>query len=63
MAKAKTATPEPPEVDLATYTVIEPLRHDGVDYAPGDTIDLDAVAAAPLKAAGVIEPGVIEPAA
>lgn len=55
MAKAKT-TAETPEVDLATYTVVEPLRHDGVDYAPGALIALDAATAENLKAAGIIEP-------
>ena len=39
---------------MATYTTLEPIRHDGVDYAPGAPIDLDAKAAAPLMAAGAI---------
>lgn len=24
-----------------TYIVVSPLNHDGKDYAPGDTVDLD----------------------
>lgn len=36
------------------YTVIDPIRHDGVDYAPGASIDLDAKAAARLLAVGAI---------
>ena len=37
-----------------TYTIIDPVRHDGVDYAPGASIELDTQAAGPLLAAGAI---------
>ena len=37
-----------------TYTALDPIRHDGVDYAPGASIDLDDEAAGPLLAAGAI---------
>jgi len=36
------------------YLVTDPVRHDGVDYAPGASIDLDAKAAARLLAVGAI---------
>ncbi len=36
------------------YTVIDPVRHDGVDYAPGAPIELNAKAAEPLLAGGAI---------
>ena len=39
---------------MATYTTLDPIRHDGVDYAPGAPIGLDAKAAGPLLAAGAI---------
>ena len=39
---------------MATYTAIDPIRHDGADYAPGAPIDLDAKAAGPLLAVGAI---------
>ncbi len=38
-----------------TYFAIDPIRHDGVDYAPGASIDLDAKAAKQLLAVGAIE--------
>lgn len=37
-----------------TYQVLEPLRHDGQDYAPGDLIDLAADPGLPLVASGVV---------
>lgn len=37
-----------------TYTAIDPVRHDGVDYAPGAGIELTDQAAGPLLAAGAI---------
>lgn len=37
-----------------TYQVLEPLRHDGVDYAPEDVVALDPPTAAPLVIAGVV---------
>ena len=39
---------------MAAYTALEPIRHNGVDYAPGAPVDLDADEAAPLLAAGAI---------
>ena len=39
---------------MATYTAIDPIRHNGVDYAPGDPIDLGADAARSLLADGAI---------
>lgn len=38
----------------STYIALDPIRHDGVDYAPGAPIDLDDQAAAALLAAGAI---------
>lgn len=37
------------------YRVLEPLRHDGTDYAPGATVDLETTAASSLLSAGVVE--------
>lgn len=34
---------------------LEPVRADGVDYAPGETLELDAVAAKGLLASGAAE--------
>ena len=39
-----------------TYTALEPIRHNGVDYAPGAPMDLDARTAGQLLAVGAIEP-------
>ncbi len=39
----------------AAYRVLSPLDHDLRRYAPGETVGLDAAAAEPLLAAGVIE--------
>lgn len=39
---------------MSKFHVLEPLRHNGEDYAPGDQVDLDAKSAAELvKAAAV----------
>ncbi|MBK8638034.1 MAG: hypothetical protein IPN92_06990 [Chromatiaceae bacterium] len=38
----------------ALYRVLEPLRHDGVDYAPEGVVTLDTPTAAPLVLAGVV---------
>ncbi len=51
MAKAKNAAAQ----SAATYTVREPLRHDGIDYQPGDSIELREVQAATLIAQMVLE--------
>lgn len=37
-----------------TYIALDPIRHDGVDYAAGAPIDLDAQAAAALLATGAV---------
>jgi len=39
---------------IKNYFVIEPVRHDGIDFAPGSRIDLEPEHAAPLLKAGVI---------
>ena len=39
---------------MSKFHVQEPLRHDGKDYAVGDTIDLKADAAEGLVAVGVV---------
>jgi len=43
---------------MPQYPVNEPLKHDGQAYAPGDTVDMDAKAAKPLLALGVLGPAV-----
>ncbi|OIO04836.1 MAG: hypothetical protein AUJ49_02100 [Desulfovibrionaceae bacterium CG1_02_65_16] len=43
---------------MPIYPVIEPLKHDGQSYGPGDTVDMDAKAAKELLALGVIGPAV-----
>ena len=41
---------------MAKLTVLSPVRHDGVDYAVGDTVDVkDKAQAAALIDAGVAE--------
>lgn len=52
MAKAKTATEA--QTTLAVVAR-EPIRHDGADYAIGDTFEVTPEAAAALEAAGAIE--------
>ena len=37
-----------------TYYVVEPVRHDGNDFAPGAKIDLEPEQASPLLKAGVV---------
>lgn len=37
-----------------TYYVIDPVRHDGKDFAPGEKIDLEPGLADPLLQFGVI---------
>lgn len=50
MAKPKPETPaDAGPVDLIA---IEPIRHDGVDIAPGKTFSASPAAAAALQAAG-----------
>lgn len=56
MAKAKTETKTETQVPLAVIAR-EPIRHDGADYAIGDTLEVTPEAAAALEAAGAIEPG------
>jgi hypothetical protein len=50
MAKKKTATDEKP-----THRVKTPVRHDGDDYAPGETITLEEEQAAAMGN-DVVEP-------
>lgn len=40
-----------------TYTVKEPLKHDGTRYAPGAVLELEDKAAAALVAQRIIEKG------
>jgi hypothetical protein len=60
MAKKSPIVVEP--IALTTYTVTDSLRHDGDDYAAGESVDLDAATAEILLAAGVVslEPAVQE---
>ena len=51
--------PRDPSVTLPTFDVLSPLQHDGVDYAPGDLVELDEAAAAALLACN---PPVVKPA-
>ena len=51
MTKAKNAAAQ----SAATYTVREPLRHDGIDYQPGDPIELREGQAAILIEQMVLE--------
>lgn len=37
-----------------TYYVIEPVRHNGADFAPGTKIDLEPEEAAPLLKVAVV---------
>jgi hypothetical protein len=41
---------------MPQYSVNEPLKHDGQAYAPGETVEMDAKAAKPLQALGVLGP-------
>jgi hypothetical protein len=40
---------------MSKYIVKTPINHDKEDYAPGDSIELDAKPAKPLLAVGAIE--------
>ena len=51
MTKAKNVA----EQSAATYQVREPLRFDGIDYQPGDSIELPEGQAAILIAQHVLE--------
>lgn len=46
--------PSPTGREGGVFRVREPLRHDGVDYAPDDVVVMDAATAAPLVTAGVV---------
>ena len=51
-----------PDETVARYVVIDPLQHDGEDYAPGDTIDLnEPVATGLLESAVVMSAAPISP--
>lgn len=43
-------------MEMLSCRVLEPLRHDGVDYAPEGVVALDSATAAGLIAAGVLAP-------
>ena len=55
MAAKKTPVATVPDEDLVLLRAVEPVRADGVDYAPGDTLALDAAAAQGLLASGAAE--------
>jgi hypothetical protein len=55
MATRKTAPAAPPAEGLVQLLALEPVRADGVDYAPGDALELDAAAAKGLLASGAAE--------
>ena len=55
MAAKKPALAGPPAEDLVLLRALEPIRADGVDYAPGDALELDAAAAKGLLASGAAE--------
>ena len=55
--------------DKATYPVLSPLKHGGKRHAPGDSVELDAEAAADLQRLGIVgaasteaDPGELDPA-
>jgi len=56
MALRPRSTPAspPPETGPDRYHVLDPLRHDGVDYPGGAVVALAPDAAAPLLALAVI---------
>lgn len=41
---------------MPTYPVIQPLKHNGQSYAPGDAAEMDAKAAKDLLLLGVLGP-------
>ncbi len=47
-AKPKSAAP----ADEVTLVAVEPIRHDGADVAPGETLTVSPEAAAALLASG-----------
>lgn len=55
MAAKKTAPAAVPAEDLVPLRAVEPIRADGVDYAPGDEFELDAPAAENLLASGAAD--------
>lgn len=44
----------PPVEQAVDYTVLDPLRHDGRDYAPGDALRMTPAEAAALLAGGLL---------
>jgi len=48
MATSKKTSPTTNPNATTTVVVVEPLRCDGVDYAPGDVVDLDVFMAQQL---------------
>lgn len=55
MATRKTPAAAVPDEDLVLLRALEPVRADGVDYAPGDALALDDAAAEGLLASGAAE--------
>ena len=49
---AKTA----PADDLVALRALAPIRHDGLDYAPGDALEVTPAVAAQLMASDAAEP-------
>lgn len=41
---------------MPSYPVMEPLKHNGEDYGPGDSVEMDAKAAKDLLLLGVLSP-------
>ena len=55
MGVKKTPAAPAPDEDLVLLRALEPIRADGVDYAPGDALALDDAAAKGLLASGAAE--------
>lgn len=47
---------------MPLFTAKEPIRYNGEDFAPGDTVEMSAKDAKPLVASGDIEPQAAETA-
>lgn len=54
-SSAATVPTTVPSKDLVLLRALEPIRADGVDYAPGDELALDDAAAEGLLASGAAE--------
>ena len=51
-----TAADAPPLQDQVSLRALEPIRHDGVDYAPGDALEVTPAVAVQLMASDAAEP-------